>query len=264
MTPWTPRERTLVGMVHLDALPGCPRSRRGVAEIAERAAREARLLVDAGFDAVLVENMHDLPYLRREVGSEIVAAMSIAVRAVVEAARDRPVGVQVLAGANRAALSIAHATGARFIRAEGFAYAAVADEGLFDEADAGRLLRHRRSIGAGQVAVWADVRKKHSAHAITGDLVLTDLVDGYRFMGADGVVITGAHTGQAVSAHDLEVAAQASALPVVVGSGATPETLPGLLQHATAVIVGSALKVDGDWANELDPERVRAFVAART
>ena len=71
-------------------------------------------------------------------------------------------------------VSIAHATGARFVRAEGFAYAAVADEGLLEEADAGPLLRHRKAIGAEDVAIWSDVRKKHSAHAITGDLVLAD------------------------------------------------------------------------------------------
>ena len=152
MNRWTPSPRTLVGMVHLDALPGTPRSCRSLADIADRAARETKILVDEGFDAIMVENMHDLPYLRRTVGPEIVAAMAMAVGAVVDVAGDRPVGVQVLAGANREAISIAHATGARFIRAEGFAYAAVADEGLLDEADAGPLLRHRRNIGAEDVA----------------------------------------------------------------------------------------------------------------
>jgi membrane complex biogenesis BtpA family protein len=260
---WTPSPRTLIGMVHVDALPGTPRAALSPAEIARRAAREARVLVEAGFDAILVENMHDVPYLRREVGPEIVSAMTRAVGAVVEAAGSLPVGVQVLAGANRAALSIAHATGARFIRAEGFSYAAVADEGLLDEADAGPLLRFRRMIGADSVAIWTDVRKKHSAHALTGDLVLADLVSGTHFMGADAVIITGSHTGQAVSAHDLDAARHASPLPVAVGSGATPESLPGLLDRCDAVIVGSAIKVDGHWANDIDPARAKAFVEAR-
>ena len=260
---WTPAPRTLIGMVHLGALPGTPRAALAPAEIARRAAEEARVLVGAGFDAILVENMHDVPYLRRTVGPEIVSAMTRAVGAVVEAAGSRPVGVQVLAGANHAALSIAHATGARFIRAEGFSYAAVADEGILDEADAGPLLRFRRAIGAESIAIWADVRKKHSAHALTGDLVLADLVSGTHFMGADAVIITGSHTGQAVSAHDLDAARHASPLPVAVGSGATPESLPGLLDRCDAVIVGSALKVDGHWSNEIDPARARAFVEAR-
>ena len=263
MNQWTPDPRSLVGMVHLSALPGTPACRGSVPDMMSRAVEETRTLISAGFDAILVENMHDVPYLRRTVGSEIVAAMSVAVGAVVEAAGKAPVGVQVLAGANREAVSIAHATGARFIRAEGFAYAAVADEGLLEEADAGPLLRHRRAIGAEDVSIWADVRKKHSAHAITSDLVLADMVAGHEFMGADAVIITGSHTGQAVSVHDLEAAGQAGDLPVVVGSGATAESLPALLDHADAVIVGSALKKRGHWANELDEERIRAFVEAR-
>ena len=263
MNRWTPAPRSLVGMVHLSALPGTPAHHGSVQEMVSRAVAETRTLVSAGFDAILVENMHDVPYLRRTVGSEIVAAMSIAVGAVVETAGEVPVGVQVLAGANREAVSIAHATGARFVRAEGFAYAAVADEGLLEEADAGPLLRHRKAIGADQIAIWTDVRKKHSSHAITGDLVLADMVAGHEFMGADAVIITGSHTGQAVSVHDLAAAQQAGGLPVVVGSGATAESLPGLLEHADAVIVGSAIKKDGHWANELDDERIRAFVEAR-
>lgn len=260
---WNPGPRTLVGMVHAGASPGTPRSAHAPSRIARDAAEEARILVDAGFDAILVENMHDLPYLRREVGPEVVATMTRTVQAVVDAVGDLPVGVQVLAGANRAALAIAHATGARFIRAEGFAYAAVADEGLLEEADAGPLLRYRRTIGADDVAIWADVRKKHSAHAITGDLVLSDLVAGMHFMGADAVIVTGAHTGQAVSADDLDAARNASPLPVAVGSGATPESLPGLLERCDAIIVGSAIKHDGRWSNPIDPARARALAETR-
>ena len=216
MSRWTPAPRTLVGMVHLGALPGTPRNEATVATIVETAVSEAAMLVDAGFDAILVENMHDLPYLRRTVGSEIVAAMTIATGAIVDAVGAVPVGVQVLAGANREALSIAHAAGARFIRAEGFAYAAVADEGLLDEADAGPLLRHRRNIGADAVSIWSDVQKKHSAHVLTGDLTLADLIAGHEFMGADAAIVTGNHTGQAVSVHDLAVARQAGSMPIVV------------------------------------------------
>ena len=261
---WTPNPRTLVGMIHLAPLPGTPRSAAGPDEIVARARREAAMLIDAGFDAVLVENMHDTPYLRRDVGPEIVATMTSATRAVTEIARDRArVGVQILAGANRAALAVALATGADFIRAEGFAYAAVADEGILDEADAGPLLRYRRAIGAEHVAIWSDVRKKHSAHALTDDLELHDLVAGHAFMGAEAMIVTGPHTGTAVSAHDLRVAAKASPCPVVVGSGATPERLDGLFEHADAVIVGSALKEDGDWRRDLCPTRIRDFIVAR-
>ena len=63
--------------------------------------------------------------------------------------------------------------------------------------------------------------------------------------------------------HDLDAARNASPLPVAVGSGATPESLPGLLERCDAVIVGSALKHEGHWSNPIDPDRARAFVEAR-
>lgn len=251
----------LIGMVHLAALPGSPHSSRTVAEIAAEAAREARLLAESGFDAILVENMHDRPYLRREVGPETVAAMAVATAAVREAVAC-PVGVQVLAGANVEALAICVATGATFLRAEGFAYASVADEGLFGEADAARLLRRRRELGATGVAILADIRKKHSSHAITGDLDLAEHAAGAAFMGADAVVVTGSATGKPTSTDDLAAAKRGGPLPVVVGSGADAASVASLLAHADAIIVGSSIKRDGHWANPIDPARAKAFVAA--
>lgn len=251
-----------IGMVHLRPLPGTPRDSQAPEVIASTAVGEARMLADAGFDAILVENMHDLPYLLRSVGPEIVASMAVATKAVVDAVTI-PVGVQILAGANHAAIAVAHAAGAQFIRAEGFAYASVADEGIFAEADAGPLLRYRRAIGAEHIAIWADVRKKHSAHALTADLSMADLVSGTHFAGADAVIVTGPHTGSPASDVDIDAARAASPLPVMVGSGVTAESLPGLLNRASGVIVGSTLKVDGRWENELDPARISRFIKAR-
>jgi hypothetical protein len=248
-------------MVHVGALPGTPRHGRSLDALAGQAVREARLLERAGFDAILLENMHDVPYLRREVGPEIVAGMTRVGRAVRDAV-DVPLGVQVLAGANRAALAVALAIGASFIRAEGFAFAAVADEGLLDEADAGPLLRYRRTIDAGAVRILADVKKKHSAHAITADVDIAETAKACAFLGADGVIVTGSATGRATDASDLRAVATACDLPVLVGSGATADSVAGLLGHADGVIVGSWLKRDGDWAQEPDPARVEAFVRA--
>lgn len=250
----------LIGMIHLAPLPGSHAARRPVAEIAAHAAAEAKRLADAGFDAVLVENMHDRPYLRRRVGPETVAAMTVATAAV-RGAVDLPVGVQVLAGANLEALAICVSTGASFLRAEGFAYASVADEGFFDEADAGRLLRRRSELGAGGVAILADIRKKHSSHAISADLDIADHAAGAAFCGADAVVVTGTATGAPTSVDDLAAARRGGPLPVVVGSGADADSVRQLLEHADAIIVGSAVKVDGDWRRDVDVDRAARFVS---
>jgi len=256
----------LIAMIHVAALPGTPRSRDPVEKIARAAADEARLLHDAGADAIIIENMHDLPYLRRRVGPEIVAGMA-AVATAVRAATARPLGVQILAGANRAALAVAHATGCQFIRAENFVYAHVADEGLMTEADAGPLLRFRRRIGAEHIALFADVKKKHSAHALTADVDLAETAAAAEFAGADGVIVTGAATGRPARSEDVRAVRQRVATLVLVGSGTTPENVTELAPHTDTFIVGSYLKRDGLWSNPPDKRRVaemvRAIAAAR-
>jgi membrane complex biogenesis BtpA family protein len=247
----------LVGMVHALALPGSPGWGGSMAAVRERARRDAEALLAGGCDALLVENMHDLPYLRGGVLPETVAAMAIVVADL--AGLGAPLGVQVLAAANREALGVAVAAGAAFVRVEGFAWAHVADEGWID-ACAGELLRARRALGA-DVAVIADVQKKHAAHAVTADLSLEELARGTAFCGADGLVVTGVSTGCATSEADVR-AAKAAGVPVWVGSGVTPADAGRLAAVADALIVGSALKIGGDWRAAVDVARVRAVAAA--
>jgi membrane complex biogenesis BtpA family protein len=257
------RERDiLIGMVHVAALPATPGSGSDPITIVEQAVEEASVLAEAGFDAVMLENMHDTPYLLREVGPEIVACMT-AVTAAVRTAVDLPLGVQILAGANKAALAVAHAAGAQFIRAEGFCFATVADEGVMEEADAGPLLRYRRAIEADHIAILADIRKKHSSHALTADLTIADWAQGAEFMGADGVIVTGSATGAATDLSEAAQAAAACTLPVFVGSGMTPDTTRATLDAAHGAIVGSSIKVNGHWKNAVDAQHASALVNGR-
>ena len=249
----------LVGMIHVHALPGTPRSQKSVGAVVEQAVREAKVLVAGGVDAIILENMHDVPYLNRVVGPEIVAAMTAVCGAVRQVA-DLPLGVQVLAGANQEATAVALAAGLQFVRCEGFVFSHVADEGLMADADAGSLLRYRRMIGAEHVAVIADIKKKHSSHAITADVSLAEMAKAAVFAGADGVVVTGTATGEPTSPGDVGAVAEAVDEPVFVGSGVTPEQIPAMAKHADALIVGSYIKKDGHWANEPDPGRVQSLV----
>ena len=56
---------------------------------------------------------------------------------------------------------MAHASGADFIRAEGFVFSHIGDEGWMDSC-AGELLCYRKMIDAERVMVFTDVKKKHS------------------------------------------------------------------------------------------------------
>lgn len=255
------RDKALVGMVHVAALPGTPRHQAPIETIVQQAVNEAKLLASAGFDAIIIENMHDVPYIRRDVGPEIVAAMTM-VGCAMRREVGVPLGVQILAGANQQALAVAHACGAQFIRAEGFVFASVADEGIVDEADAPKLLRYRKAIGAEKVAILADIKKKHSSHAITADIDSGEMARAAEFFGADGVIITGIATGQAIRIDDLGAARLATRLPLIVGSGVIPEKVTDLFAYADALIVGSWYKQGGVWNNPPDEGRCKELAKA--
>ncbi len=214
-----PTRHPVIGMVHLGALPGTPAGERGLKELIAAAIKEARIYRDAGVDGLLIENMHDTPYLRQGVGPEIVAAMAV-IGAAVKAAVPLPCGVQILAGANREAVAVALAAELDFVRAEGFAFAHVADEG-FIQSSAAELLRYRRSIGAERVLIWADVKKKHSSHAITSDVSIGETAHAVEFMRGDAVIVTGLVTGDAPKPGDVQAVRRATQLPVLLGSGVT-------------------------------------------
>lgn len=249
-------------MIHVGALPGTPASRASVREIAAHAAAEARLYRDGGVHAIGIENMHDVPYLRGSVGPEITAAMTIVAQAVRDAS-GLPCGVQILAGANHEALAVAHAAELDFVRVEGFAFAHVADEGFIDSS-AASLLRYRRSLGAERVQVWADVKKKHSSHAITADIGIGATAAAVEFMRADAVIVSGAVTGEHPSDADITDVRAHCRLPILLGSGISAENLPRYYGQADGFIVGSFFKKDGRWSETVDPHRVERFMAAHS
>ncbi len=127
----------------LAALPGTPGNSMKISAIISEALRETLILTEGGVDAVMIENMHDRPYLNRNAGPEIIAAMT-AVASEIKQAFHIPLGIQILAGANKEALAVALAAGFDFIRAEGFVFGHVADEGWMNS-DAGELLRYQET-----------------------------------------------------------------------------------------------------------------------
>jgi membrane complex biogenesis BtpA family protein len=251
--------RALIGTIHVGALPGTPGNKKSVAAIAEDASREARVYETAGFHGLAIENTHDRPYLKGSVGPEIGAAMAV-IGSEVRRVSSLPLGVQVLAGANLWALAVAHACGAAFVRVEGFVFAHVADEGLI-ESSAGALLRYRRTIGAENVKIFADIKKKHSAHAITADVDIVETAKAAEFFQANGVIVSGVSTGEPADACEVRAVSEAVSIPTLIGSGITPENI-GEYAAASAFIVGSSVKEDGNWENALEETRVRALVRA--
>lgn len=248
----------VIGMVHLQPLPGAPDWAGSMEAVLDRARRDASALHEGGVNALLVENYGDLPF-HKTVAAETVAGMTAAVLAV-RAATDRPVGVNVLRNHAAAALAVAAATGARFIRVNIHTGGMFTDQGWI-EGCAADTVRLRGRI-APDVAILADVQVKH-ALPIPGTTVGGAARDAVERGRADAVIVSGPATGEPTSLQDVRAAAAAvPGTPVLVGSGVTEETVRATLDIAAGVIVGSSLEVGQVAGGPVDIERVRRLVAA--
>jgi membrane complex biogenesis BtpA family protein len=250
--------KTIIGMVHVQALPGTPNNKHSIEEICEIAVQEAKTYEEAGLDAIMIENMHDVPYLKGAVGPEITASMAVVAKAIREAV-DLALGIQILAGANKEALAVAKAVNFQFIRAEGFVFGHVADEGYIDSC-AGELLRYRKTIGAEDVQIFTDIKKKHSSHALTADVDIDETAKAAEFFLSDGLIITGSSTGKAVYLHELKSLKDKVQIPVLIGSGITSDNLDEYWNYASGFIVGSHFKENGFWKNPISKDRLKVFM----
>jgi membrane complex biogenesis BtpA family protein len=253
------RSRVLIGMVHLLPLPGSPRWDGRLDAVVERAVADARALEGGGFDACLVENLGDAPFSPGRVDPATVAAMAVVV-AEVRRLVACPVGVNVLKNDAQAALAVAAATGAAFIRVNVHVGAVVADQGLI-QGDAYTTLRYRRLLGT-ETRLFVDVGGKHAVPLAPLDLEQVARDAASRGL-ADTLVVSGAATGEETPLGDVKrVRAAVPDRPILVGSGATPDSIAGLLGVADGVIVGTWVKRDGRTANPVDPARAAALARA--
>ena len=184
-----------------------------------------------------------------------------ALAAAVKQQFDVPLGINVLRNDGCAALSIAHAVGADFVRVNVLCGARVTDQGII-QGIAHDLLRLRRTLGAERIRILADVDVKHSAPLV--DMPLEqEVADLIHRGGADGLIVSGSGTGRAASVEQLKnVKLVAGDVPVYVGSGVTEQSIGQFLDVADGFIVGTWLKRDGHANHPVNVERVRALVRA--
>ncbi|XP_075230052.1 uncharacterized protein F13E9.13, mitochondrial [Lycorma delicatula] len=250
----------IIGMIHIGALPGTPCYKGSVEKLIEKACSEAEVYKKCSVDAVLLENMHDIPYMQPPfIGPEITSSMTkvcSTVRNILQ--KDIKCGVQVLAGGNKEAIAVAQSSGLDFVRIEGFVFSHIADEG-FTNSCAGELLRYRKTIGAENILIFTDVKKKHSAHALTNDISLEETAHAAEFFLSDGVIVTGTATGKPADVAEVNAVKKSVNIPVLVGSGVTIDNVNEYL-GADGLIIGTYFKKHERWENEVCETRVKDFM----
>lgn len=228
-------------------------------EVVEGALADARALCGGGASAMLFENFGDVPF-SKTAGPETIAAMSFVVAEVVREV-NLPFGVNVLRNDPIAALGIAAATGALFVRVNVHTGSMVTDQGVI-EGMAAETLRKRRELGIEHVAIFADHLVKHASPLAPVDLVQS--AKDLRFRGlADAILVTGAATGAPANPGKLATLRLAlPEAPLVVASGVSEENAARWRDIVDGVIVGTSLKFGGEVSEPVDPARVARLVSA--
>lgn len=250
-------QKPVIAMAHIPALPGTPRydTGKGIAHMIDVVREDVKHLVQGQVDAIMFCNEDDRPYVLR-AGIEQIAAMT---RVICETApQGIPFGVDFLWDP-QAAISIAHATGASFVR-EVLSGTYESDMGLWSP-QAGDALRFRRQIGADNLRMFFNVVPEFASSLgfrNVGERARSAVVSCL----ADAILISGPMAGMApldISCF-IEAKTAVGNVPIMMNTGATPKNIAEYIAIADGVIVGSALKVDGYTWNPVDPNRVSAFI----
>ncbi|MCB9512922.1 MAG: BtpA/SgcQ family protein [Candidatus Latescibacteria bacterium] len=252
--------KALYGVIHLAALPGAPDNRLSLEAVESRALKDARAYARAGFDGLVLENFGDAPFWPDRVGPETVAAMARIVRAVRLDQPDLALGVNVLRNDGEAALAVAHAVEAEFIRVNVLSGVSHSDQGTLT-GRAAAILRLRKALDSA-VRIFADVDVKHAVMAAHAEPLhqAEDLVEP---AGAHALVVSGRATGSPPSAELAEaLVGRFPGLPVLVGSGLDATNAHRLLAHASGAIVGTAVKQGRVTRNPVDPVGAATLVEA--
>jgi len=249
-------EKPVIAMAHLPALPGTPRynTDKGVDYIVEHVKKDVALLENGGVDAIMFCNEDDRPYVF-QAGIEQIAAFS---RVVAEAKPLKiPFGVDFLWDP-MAAIAIANATGASFIR-EVMTGVYESDMGLWSP-DAGKIMRFRHQIGGSKVKTFYNIVPEFASPLGTRsmfDRARSVVVSSL----ADVILVSGPMAGMEPDLDILvEIKKAVKNIPVFLNTGARLENIASFIKVVDGVIVGSGLKQDGYTWNSVDPIRVEKFM----
>jgi len=243
-------KKILIGVIHLDPLPGAPRWGGSMESVRRKAVSDARAYERGGADALILENFGDVPFLASRVGPETVAAMSVVGSAVSDAV-GLPIGFNVLRNDARAALALCAAGRGGFVRVNVHSGAAVADQGIL-EGEAAGTLRYRAALGL-KALILADVQVKHAVPL--GSATLADSARDTWARGlADGLIVTGPATGLPARLEDVQTVREACPeARILLGSGVRSGEIESFLPFIDGVIVGTSLKGKN---GRVDPKRV--------
>jgi len=250
-------EKPIIGMCHLQALPGDPHydESKGMKWIVEKAYEDLNALQEGGIDAVMFSNEFSFPYLTRVKG-ETIASMGRIIGELKSKIKI-PYGVNVLWDPI-ASLDLAISTDALFVR-EIFSGVYASDFGLWNTS-CGESVRHQHAIGAAHIKLLFNIVPEAAMYLAPRNL--TSIAKSTVFnCKPDALCVSGLTAGVQPDSSALTAVKEAVPNTVVfVNTGCNIDNIEQNLSVADGAIVGTTFKKEGIFENAVDEQRVKNFM----
>lgn len=247
---------TVLSMIQPDPLPGSYRHReQTIDQIVYKSLKETEMVLENGFDGVIVQNMNDMP-IKQESVPEAIAYMT---RIGYEIRKEFPtltMGI-LMNWDGVSGLSIADAVGADFVRVEHlFTGANVTSAGIL-QAQCVDIARLRKRINT-KVPVYADVYEVHGVPL--GRKPIEDAAwEAVHEAFADGLFLAGKTSQESIEMIQ-DVRTKLPNTPILLGGGANGDNIYELLKYFDGVSVATWIK-NGDMKNPIDRGRAKLFMS---
>ncbi len=250
------KKKVVIGMIHFPPLPSAPMydNQKGINYLKDVVEKDLLALQEGGIDGVMFCNENDRPY-NFEADFSTIATMSSIMGGLLDKI-EVPFGVDVLWDP-KAALAIAKATGARFIR-EIITGVFVSDMGIWNT-KVGELYRYRRLIGADDVAVFFNISAEFAYNLDRRPLEVIAKSTVFSSL-SDVILVSGPMTGAPPTPEMVAKVKNEVDVPVFVNTGFNKDNAEEMFKYADGAIVGTSLKYDGITWNQVDPDRVKELM----
>ena len=250
-------KKPIIAMLHLDALPGDPRFRRGTSldEIVEHARADLHALQDGGVDGIIFSNEFSFPY-QRKMDIVTPAAMAYVIGNLKPEIRV-PFGVDAISD-GAACLELAAAVGADYVRGT-FSGVYVGDGGWYNN-DFSALLRRKAALPLDDLKMLYFINPESDRNLDTRPLADIAASTMAKAM-PDGLCISANAAGLDVD--EALIASVKKANPDVVvlcNTGCRPDTIVRKLEIGDAAVVGTYFK-EGGKIEDSDHQNVRVDIA---
>ena len=251
-------KKTIIGMVHLGAMPGSPFYEEESYEATfERALNDAKALDAGGATGCLVQTVERVYPTKDEADYARVVGVGNIVRAIAKETRpDFQIGVQIMTNALQASVAVAKVSGGSFLRCFALVGQSLSPWGMI-EANPIEFLRYRQSINATHIKLIAEVDGMHFKwHG--EEKPVAAIARAAVNAGADAVEVAHAdEESNLKQVHDIKAAFPD--LPVILGGHTKHENVARRLAQADGAFVGSAFEPAG-WGGPIDVQRVRDYM----